>query len=177
MFNMGNAKKMCKVDQIPLIEGYSEALHSPEKYVIHHRNEIQPDGVVCSKNWLIQHDLYWKRDAHELIFMKETDHRKLHSSLYWTDVAYKDTRDNAIGKMKESKVLTKGERSVRMKQLWCDNRDVLKTAIRVSIRKRPKSVYCITYGMNRKEIAEKLGLTEWRVQELHKRGELLCHFQ
>jgi len=63
------------------IEGYSEAISSPLKYVLHHRMEIQPDGVRLSKQWMIDHDIYYDLDPCMLIFMEDSEHRKLHGPL------------------------------------------------------------------------------------------------
>lgn len=51
MFNWNSIKKVTTLADLPLIEGYAEAVASPEKYVLHHRAEIQPDGVHCSRQW------------------------------------------------------------------------------------------------------------------------------
>lgn len=61
------------------IEGFSTAITSPEKYVLHHRMEIQPDGVVLSKKWMIDHGIYYNVDPCMLIFMSDKEHRRLHS--------------------------------------------------------------------------------------------------
>ena len=169
MFCLANAKKFCKLKNIPLIEGYAEAVSSPEKYVIHHRNEIQPDGVVCSRKWLIDHHIYFGREPHELIFMKDSDHRKLHSDTYWCSDDYASTRVNAKAKMKRTKTATKEQRSERMKSLWNDKHQMMCSSMKAG---HTNSTYNKLYGMTRAELAASYGITEWRVQELHRKGEL-----
>lgn len=72
------APKYCS-GRIEEIEGFSIAITSPEKYVLHHRMEIQPDGVVLSKEWMIAHGIYYNLDPYMLIFMSDKEHRRLHS--------------------------------------------------------------------------------------------------
>lgn len=62
------------------IEGYTLASTSPEKYVCHHRMEIQPDGTTLSKKWMIDHGIYYHLDPCMLIFIKDSEHRSLHST-------------------------------------------------------------------------------------------------
>lgn len=70
-------KKYCS-GSISEIEGYDEAINSPERYVCHHRMEIQPDGVRLSKEWMIEHGIYYGVDPCMLVFMKESDHISMH---------------------------------------------------------------------------------------------------
>lgn len=67
------------------IENYEEAVQSTELYDLHHRKEIEtlPDGTVVlrSKKQLIDMNLYYHRNAEELIFLKRSEHRRLHKHL------------------------------------------------------------------------------------------------
>ena len=65
--------------RIAEIENYQEAISSPDLWVLHHRMEIQPDGVILSIQWMIDHDIYFNQDPCMLIFMRSIDHKKLHS--------------------------------------------------------------------------------------------------
>ena len=64
------------------IEGYEEAVQSPEQYHLHHRKEIETldDGtmVIRSRKELIELGLYYNRPAEELIFLKHSDHQSIH---------------------------------------------------------------------------------------------------
>lgn len=71
--------KYCESGRLQEIEGYAEAISSPEKYVLHHRMEIQPDGTKLSKQWMIDHDIYYGLHPCMLVFMKDSEHRKLHA--------------------------------------------------------------------------------------------------
>lgn len=71
-----NVKYFCCED-ISLIENYEEAVNSPEVYDCHHRKEIV-DGVVTSVKELYEQDLYFHRPASELIFLKHSEHQRLH---------------------------------------------------------------------------------------------------
>ena len=44
------------------IEGWADAVSSPEPYECHHRMEIQPDGTLLSKQWMIDHGIYFNVD-------------------------------------------------------------------------------------------------------------------
>lgn len=65
------------------IENYEIAVSSEEKYHLHHKLEIQDDKVL-SRQTLKEMDLYFHRPSNELIFLTETEHRKLHGK-YITD--------------------------------------------------------------------------------------------
>lgn len=74
--------KFCR-DDISLIENYSEAIKDTnEVWHCHHRDEIRilPSGikVIRSRNELIESGRYYNCPANELIFMRVSDHRRLH---------------------------------------------------------------------------------------------------
>ena len=79
MINFKCAKKYCCED-LSKIENYEVALNSDKVYVVHHRLEIQENGVYLSSIDLIKQDLYFKRPASELIFLSKSDHASLHAN-------------------------------------------------------------------------------------------------
>ena len=60
-----------------MIEGYEEAVKSPEKWDCHHRVETI---MNCGRKELIAKGCYYHRPAHELIFLPHDEHVKLHNS-------------------------------------------------------------------------------------------------
>ena len=82
MINERSAKLFCCED-ISLIENYYEAVNDKtQTWAIHHKLEIQNFKLVYSKHDLIKLNLYYKRPASELMFIKKSDHSRLHSSLH-----------------------------------------------------------------------------------------------
>ena len=74
MISEKNAKLYCK-DDISLIENYEEAVNDPiNKWVIHHRRE-----TIYSMEGLKEIGEYYHRPAIELIFLTNSEHRKLHN--------------------------------------------------------------------------------------------------
>lgn len=63
-----------------LIENYEAAVNDKRtRWHCHHRYEISVDGKeVLTKDELIAKGLYYSRPASELIFLKPTDHIKMH---------------------------------------------------------------------------------------------------
>lgn len=62
------------------IENYQEAVSSPDRWDLHHRMEIQPDGIKLSRQWMIEHDIYYNVDPCMLIFLAHDEHAKIHNS-------------------------------------------------------------------------------------------------
>lgn len=60
------------------IENYDKAIADSTKWECHHRMEIQPDGTTLTKQWMIDHDIYFNVDPCMLIFLPVAEHRKLH---------------------------------------------------------------------------------------------------
>lgn len=77
------------------IENYEIAVNSEKKYHLHHKLEIQGDKVL-SRQTLKEMDLYFHRPSNELIFLTETEHRKLHGK-YITDEQRKLLSLNNLG--------------------------------------------------------------------------------
>lgn len=71
-------KRYCS-GRVEDIEGWAEAVSSPEPYECHHRMEIQPDGTLLSKQWMIDHGIYFNVDPWALVMLPKSEHRKLHN--------------------------------------------------------------------------------------------------
>lgn len=170
MIDMKQCLRFCRKEDIPNIEGYGLAVSSPLKFVIHHRNEVQPDGVICSKKWLQEHHLYYGRPAHELIFMEDSAHRSLHTRAYWDNPHYEGIRKGAASKT-AAKAQSEGRKealSRRTRALWDEKR----AALCAAMRKGKDTAFKRMYGLTIEGVAAKLGFTKWKVQTLHKKGEL-----
>lgn len=75
-----DAKYFCSED-ISNIENYEEAVNSPEKWHCHHRLELDQNGHrLNTRDELKAKGLYFHRPASELIFLRGTDHHRLHMS-------------------------------------------------------------------------------------------------
>lgn len=71
-------------DDVFMIENYQEAIESDEMYECHHRLESHDSNgnirpVFLLKKELVALDMYYNRPADELIFLKQKEHRSLHS--------------------------------------------------------------------------------------------------
>lgn len=81
MFSVNTTKRYC--EDFERIENYAEAALSPKTYVIHHRLETHTlDGETrldpLSKKDLIALGIYYDRPPEELIFLEDSEHRRLH---------------------------------------------------------------------------------------------------
>lgn len=99
--------------RISEIENYEAALNSPELWVCHHRMEIQPDGTLLSKQWMIDHDIYFNADPCMLIFMRDSEHKHLHN-MYRTEEAIENSKWTEDRKAKLRATLAKPEVKARM---------------------------------------------------------------
>lgn len=72
MVSTKQAKTFCCED-ISLIENYEEAVKSKERYDVHHKL-----GLWFKRQWLIDNGFYYDQRAEMLVFMKCTEHTKLH---------------------------------------------------------------------------------------------------
>ena len=78
MISEKQAKKYCNEDP-SLIENYWDAMNDETQlWHCHHRLEIQPNGVKVSRNELLRSGMYYNRPANQLIFLTETEHRRIH---------------------------------------------------------------------------------------------------
>ena len=69
----------CK-DPLEMIENYQEAIDSNERYELHHRLELTLDGQFAHGHEELKRlGMYWHRPYFELIFLKSSDHRRLHN--------------------------------------------------------------------------------------------------
>ena len=74
---IANIKKLEKYcTDYTKIENYEEALHSPLKYDLHHRLEI--DEMQSASDLKFLH-LYYHRPPEELIFLEHGEHIRLHN--------------------------------------------------------------------------------------------------
>lgn len=79
MICLDTAKRYCK--DYAKIENYEEAVNSSEKWECHHLLEIAPfSGKPVSMKFLKEQGLYFDQAPESLIFLKETDHKRLHST-------------------------------------------------------------------------------------------------
>ena len=75
-------KKFCK-DDISKIENYELAVKDKSMWHCHHRLELTLNNEKAhSKEDLIRLEMYYNRPYFELIFLKSSDHRKLHNAVY-----------------------------------------------------------------------------------------------
>lgn len=79
MISEKHARKYCYQD-ISLIENYELAVADKKKtWHCHHRGEILTCGTYSIQD-LKKFGLYWNRPASELIFLTNSEHRRLHSN-------------------------------------------------------------------------------------------------
>ena len=105
---IGNSiKSYCK-DDISLIENYDKAINDKDNmWECHHILELHPDGSErFSKQSLISLDLYYNRPANELIFIKQSEHRRLHMS---NRIVTKETR-NKLSNSRQGMIFSKEHR-------------------------------------------------------------------
>ena len=73
-----NLKSYCS-EPLELVENYQQAKSEGfAGWCIHHRLEIKPDGTRVSRQELKDNGLYYDRPANELVFMRTTEHKRLH---------------------------------------------------------------------------------------------------
>jgi len=117
-------KKYFDWNRISEIENYEIAINSPELWVCHHRMEMQPDGTLLSKQWMIDHDIYFNLDPCMLIFMKDSEHKHLHNTYRteeaiennkWTEERKAKLRETFAKQEIKSKIYTK-ERNEKIRQ-------------------------------------------------------------
>ena len=76
---MGIIREDYCCEPLELVENYEAAKADDfQGWDIHHRLEIQPDGTRVSKQELIDQNLYYRRPASELVFMRHDEHTTLH---------------------------------------------------------------------------------------------------
>lgn len=81
MYNEISVKRYCK-DEPELIENYQQAKYDIwNTYVLHHRLELTIDGdFALSADDLKRLGMYYQRPHYELVFMKLSEHQKLHNN-------------------------------------------------------------------------------------------------
>lgn len=80
MISKNTVRLFARPGEIEKIENYAKAVADKEnKWVIHHRLELTLDGdFAVFKKDLIRMGMYYHRPYYELIFMKDSDHKKMH---------------------------------------------------------------------------------------------------
>ena len=80
MINEHELKRKCKGDY-HLIENYDKALNdNSQTWECHHRLELTLDGEFAHTSKELERlDMYWDRPYFELIFLTNSEHKKLHS--------------------------------------------------------------------------------------------------
>lgn len=82
MINVYHTKKKCCED-ITLIENYEQAINDEkETWTCHHRREIQDGIMIWTSEELIKLGQYFNVKAEELIFLRESEHRKIHNTAF-----------------------------------------------------------------------------------------------
>lgn len=120
MISKTTIEKYCGED-ISLIENYEQAVADTNQFWdCHHKLEIQKDKVL-SRQELKDLGLYYNRPANELIFLKMSDHRKLHN---------KNIKEETKRKMSKSK---KGNKHNFGKHLSDSQKKICGNAIRGKI--------------------------------------------
>ena len=82
MINEHYARQFCR-DDISKIENYEEAMNDKtQTWHCHHRLELTLDGeFALSREQLKMHDMYYNRPYYELIFLTQSEHRRIHSKV------------------------------------------------------------------------------------------------
>lgn len=159
MICLEHVKSYCDGD-IRDIPGYSEAVNSPETWDCHHTQEIQPDGTVLSRAWMIAHKIYYKVLPCQLCFMRHADHVALHNA--HPSATYVTNHRKAVN----SKAYKEGK-SAESKERWRSSR--------TKMLKGHNGLIYRTFGLTVKQVAEKLGIPMGSVHWKFKKGELdLC---
>lgn len=79
-------RAFCKNDEYELIENYDLAKADNFKgWHCHHRLELHPDNTLrFTQESLERLDLYLNRPARELIFLRNSEHARMHSIARWS---------------------------------------------------------------------------------------------
>lgn len=107
----------CK-DPLEMIENYQEAIDSNERYELHHRLELTLDGQFAHGHEELERlGMYWHRPYFELIFIKSSDHRRLHHQGKTVKESTKEkqakTHALRMNEMLKSDLSNKGKSSIR----------------------------------------------------------------
>lgn len=107
-----NVKNYCK-DDITKIENYEKAINDKtQTWDCHHRLELHTDGTVrFTHEGMIRAEIYYNRPANELIFLKHSEHQRLHTKGKTSWIKGKQHNDETKRKISESnKGKTKGKK-------------------------------------------------------------------
>ena len=118
--NHKRLKMYCR-DSLSKIENYEQAINDKEhKWVCHHRLELTINGeeALSSKD-LKRMGMYFNRPYFELIFIKDTDHRKLHAQ-FVNNWRTEETYNKISNKLKGHSISTdtRNKISNTVKQRW-----------------------------------------------------------
>lgn len=80
MISIRCVKPVC--ERYTEVENYEEAVKSKERYVLHHRREVQNGVQIWSMEELKKIGQYYNLEPEELIFMKLTEHFSLHRNAF-----------------------------------------------------------------------------------------------
>ena len=146
-----------------MIENYEEAVNSKERWICHHRLELDDDGnFLNSRSDLKKKGLYFDRPPEELIFLPKSVHSKIH-----------------CGKGQSVETKRKLSRPGSMNGMfgkhWSEEDKIRLRAAQKGVAKprhRAKSPFCQKYGMTKREIAAKLGIPPGSVGSLERKGRL-----
>lgn len=153
-------RRYCK--EYEMIENYQEAVKSQILWECHHRLELDAEGnFLNSRDDLKEKGLYYHRPPEELIFLTKSDHRKIH---------------NGKGQSEETKkkLSQPGAMNGMFGKHWSEEDKIrLRASQRVpKPRHRAKSPLCQKYGMTKREIASKYGISAGSVCHLFRDGKL-----
>lgn len=104
MINEEYAKKYCR-DDLSKIENYEQAIaDTTQTWQCHHRLELTLDGqFALTPKQLKMHEMYYNRPYYELIFLTQSEHRRLHTESQNHPLFGKHHSDETRRKMSESK--------------------------------------------------------------------------
>lgn len=80
MISIRCVKQVC--ERYTEVENYEEAIKSKDRYVLHHRREVQNGVQIWSMKELKEIGQYYNLEPEELIFMKLSEHSSLHRNAF-----------------------------------------------------------------------------------------------
>lgn len=163
MINEKNAKKYCK-EELSKIENYDKAIaDTTQIWVCHHRTEIKilPSGmtVLRSRKELKDNGRYYNCPANELIFLTQSEHRRLHD-IHISEETRKKRSYSLKGKHHSDDTRRKMSESHKGKQLSEETRIKMSEVKKGNVNNKGKTNsvfgsafkehYGITYSDNKK---------------------------
>ena len=163
MINEKNVKSYCKED-ISLIENYDKAIvDNTQTWHCHHRDEIKvlPSGmtVLRSRQELKENGRYYNCPANELIFLTQSEHRRLHD-IHISEETRKKRSYSLKSKTHSEESKRKMSESHKGKTMSVDSRRKMSESKKGNVNNKGKTNsvfgsafkehYGITYGDNKK---------------------------